>query len=339
MKTWIYATAGGMAAVMAVPAMATENKVRLDGLFAYSLSHFDADATGDDLDAESNGSNLGLSVSTSAAGLTAFATYRRGFDRFNDGSANTEDEDYVREFFGGVEGAFGRVSYGRQSTAYKQAAQRVDPFYDTSAAGFNGLFANEGSSYGLSNLSNGFTSNSLRYDSPAFSGLSGHVSGFINDNGEAEGNDGDDFGAGLSWNPGESGLSLGLEYLKAEGPVVFGFPAPGGEALRAYGAYQWQGWNFGASYEHIDIDGISDPRQYSFASLSYGLTPKLRLAAAYGHAQDTPFDGDGYTVGGFYTLMPQLTGYVAARQVSLDSGNDTTTIATGLAYRFGLALN
>ncbi len=115
---------------LATPAMAVETDFDLYGVFAYSLSQYESDATGDDFDAENNGSFLGLSVSGEERGIAAFAVYERCFDRFNSAKTNSESEDFVRQFYGGLSGRYGVLSYGRKSTTYKQAGRKLDPFYD-----------------------------------------------------------------------------------------------------------------------------------------------------------------------------------------------------------------
>lgn len=332
-----------VAASLSLPAQALEQALETDahfgGTFAYSLSQFNSDATGEDFDAENNGSFLGLSASIAQDGIKAFVIYERGFDRYNADSTNTESEDYVREFFGGVEGRYGRLTAGRQSSFYKKTGRQVDPFYDTSAVGFNGQFANEGASFGLSNLSNGFTSNSVAYESPALlGGLKVRGGVFVSDNDEPA--DDEDFSAGLLYENSGYGFSAGVEFLDSAGPVVFGFPAPGGTAYRVYGGFRpVEVVSFALSYESVDVDETPDARGYLFAATSFTLSPKLKIALSYGKTDKTPFDGDGVTLGAFYEIIPRLTAYVAGRSVELDGGDDTNTVATGFSFDFDIDLN
>ncbi len=113
-------------------AQAVDTQATVSGVFAYSISQFDGDVSGTDTDAENNASSVRLRAQASEDGYSGFVVYERGLDRFNSASVNTEQQDFVREFFGGIGTRYGTVSYGRRSTFYKQAAQKIDPFYDTS---------------------------------------------------------------------------------------------------------------------------------------------------------------------------------------------------------------
>lgn len=355
-----------VASLAATPALAVETDVGLGGVFAYSVSQHDGDSTGKDTDAENNGSFLRVDASASDTdrGIKAFVVYERGFDRFNSASANNEQDDFVREFYAGVSGRYGTLSYGRMSTFYKQAGQKIDPFYDTSIAGFNGQFSNEGAGYGLSNLTNAFTSNTVAYQAPTLvPGLTLRGSVYLNDNGEAQAvggaNDDDDFGVGAAYENADLGFAVGVEYLDINSVVtptagatantIFGVNKPvTSEAVRVYGGYKIEKLSLGASFEQIDVEDEADPRQYMMLSATYALLPDIRVAATYGLLKDVVpnaaanpngIDGDGFAVGAFYDIIENLTGYVAARSVSLDAGDDISTVAAGLSYAFGTDLN
>ena len=333
-----FALASVMALAVAVPAQAVETDVVLSGTFAGSVSYSDSDTVGSDLDVDNNGSNIGLFASAQEQGIRAFVNYERGFDRYSPTSTNTEDRDFVREFFGGVTHAdYGTLSLGRMSTAYKRAGMRVDPFYDTSLSGFNGLLSNEGASFGLSNLTNGFTSNTLAYASPAFGNWSGNAALYANDNGSNQGDDDNDFGVGGTYEDLDGGWQAGAQYLDVNGNVVFGFPVPGGQALRVHGSYGVETWSLGASAEIVDIDG-GDKREYLFLSGTYQWSEKIQLAAAVGSTKDTPFDGEAITAGAFYEVFKNFNTYAGVRFATLDA-EDTLAIATGLRYSFEVDLD
>lgn len=330
-----FAMAGAFALVSAVPAYAVETDVVLSGSFAASGSYFDSDAAGSDIALKNNASQIGIFASAQEQGYRGFVNYERGFDRFSATSTNTDDRDFVREFFGGISHAtYGTLSIGRQSTAYKLSGRRLDPFYDTSLAGFNGQFFNEGASFGLSNLTNGFTSNTASYTSPVImEGLSANAAFFLRD-----GNDSNDYALGGSYENVEHDLTAGVQYVRSEGQVVFGFPAPGGNATRLHAGYGGvTDWNFGASFEYVDIEGVSEGRKYFFGSATYQWLPDVKLAAAIGDTMDTPFDGQGLTAGVFYTFFKDLTAYAGARYISLDTSNNFS-IATGISYTFDVDL-
>jgi predicted porin len=323
-------TLGSLLLAATVPAHALEPEVNLAGTFAIGLSHFSSDLNGDDLDLENNASNFRLTAALQEVSWRAFIAYERGAN--NDGATEA-----VREFFGGVRTAYGTFLYGRKATDYRLAGERLDPFYDTSVTGFNGQFASEGPSFGLSALTDGFTSNTIALRTAEYAGVTANAAVYIND--LPEPNDKHDVALGVGYSRSDWGLDLGVQYLSLNAPAVFpgsgvaNTPGPG-QAIRSHGSLMVGHWAIGLSYEIVDVDAETDARNYFFAAASYQLFDSLRLAAAYGRTSDTPFDGNGGTVGAFYDLNRHFGTYVAARYVNLDSGDTTTTFAVGVKFVF-----
>ena len=325
--------------VAAAPVYALNPDVRLSGTFGMGLSYFHDDsniANVSDLDLENNASNFRIEAAASEVGIRAFMAYERGAS--ND-QLGVED---VRQFFGGVSNRFGTLLYGRKATDYRMAGERLDPFYNTSVAGFNGQFASEGASYGLSNLTNGFTSNTIAYRSPAFAGFNVNVAGYINDNNNQGSGDKQDGAIGVGYaNSGWLGLDASLQYLDINGNVVTGSPAGQSNAGRLSVSLGKNLWAAGASFEYIDVAAEAQARQYLFLSGTYQVIQDLRLAASYGHVANSPsFDGDGATIGAFYDVMRNLSVYGAVRHVALTNGNEdkTTTGAVGVKFVFDVDL-
>lgn len=320
----------------ALPALALGPDVNLAGTFAISLSWYEdhtdtLDTT--DVDLENNGSNFRISAAAQEVGVRAFAVYERGAS--ND-QLGVED---VREFFGGVSGQLGTLVAGRKATDYRIAGERLDPFYNTSAASFNGLFAAEGASYGLSNLTNGYTSNTVGYTTPVLYGVTGNLAFYVNNNNNQQGvGDELDFGAGVGYANSEwLGLDVGVQFLDINGNVVTGSPPGESSALRAHVSLGRELWTFGASYEQVDVEFEDNPRQYAFLSASYQLFEALRIAATAGSVNDTPTsDGAGGTLGLFWDWTKNLNNYWALRFVTLDNAanEDNLTLATGIKFTF-----
>lgn len=326
-------------------AIAIEYQAQLNALLAYSGSQYDADTTGDESNGHNNGSYAGVSLSAAQNDVRAFLIYQHGFERFNESIPNVVPGDREREFFGGVSSPYGTLGYGRQSSFYKQAGRDLDPFYDTSVVGFNGVFAAEGASYGLSNLSNAFNDETMAYASPTIEGLSVRLSYFM----DAAANADEDYGIGFRYAPDGGAVAAGIEYLDSDGgDAVFGVgKRVAFEAFRVYGRYRWEALALGASYEQVDVENEADPRNYTMVSVTYQLLPRLTLASTLGYLKDVVpnaaanpdgIDGEGLTVGAFYEVMPRLTTYVAARGVRLDSGADSESYAVGLSYDFAFDL-
>lgn len=326
-------------------AMALEFGAALEGLAAFSASQYSSDVTGDDSNGHSNGSYAGLSLSAEESGYKAFLSYQYGAERFNESVPNTAAGDREREFFGGVSSPFGTLGYGRQSSFYRQAGRELDPFHDSSVAGFNGAFAAEGASYGLSNLTNGFNDETVAYASPSMLGLTVRASYFM----DAAQDKDEDYGVGLRYAPEDGALAAGIEYLDSRGgDAVFGVgKRTSFDAVRVYGRYRIAAVALGASFEQVDVANEADERKYALLSARYTFVPKLDFAASFGLLKDVVpnaaanpdgIDGEGLTLGAFYEVMPRLTTYVAARGVRLDSGADTETYAIGASYSFSYPL-
>lgn len=316
--------------------------VRLSGTFGLGLSYLhdkNNAATIEDWNIENNASNFRIEAASSEVGLRAFMAYERGAS--ND---HTGVED-VREFFGGVSSHYGTLLYGRKATDYRIAGERIDPFYNTSVAGFNGQFASEGASYGLSNLTNGFTSNTIAYHSPTFlGGFSLNGAGYINDNNNQGSGDKADGALGVGYaNSNWLGLDASLQYLDLNGNVVTGAPAAQSNAGRLSVSLGQKLWAAGASFEYIDVAGESAPREYGYLSGTYQLLQSLRLAASYGHVShslNASSDGNGGTLGAFYDLMHNFSIYGAVRHVALKNSvqDRATTVAAGVKFVFNVDL-
>lgn len=326
-------------------AYAVEFEAQLDAHLAYSASQYESDVSGEDSKGNSNGSYAGGTLAATQGAYRGFLIYQHGFERFNESIPNAVPGEREREFFGGLSSPYGTLGYGRQSSFYKQAGRELDPFYDTSVVGFNGVFAAEGASYGLSNLTNAFNDETLAYASPAFEGFSLRLSYFMDAAADAD----EDYGIGLRYAPEDGAVAAGLEYLDSDGgDAVFGVgKRVPYDAFRAYGRYRWESLALGASFEQVDVENEADPRHYLLLSATYALAPKLTLASSFGYLKDVVpnaaanpdgIDGQGLTVGAFYELMPRLTIYAAARGVRLDSDADTETYAIGLSYDVELNL-
>lgn len=325
--------------------LAIDYEATVDASLAYSGSHYESDVMGDDSNGHSNGSWAGVSLAATQNDYRAFLVYQYGFERFNESIPNAAPGDREREFFGGIASPFGTLGYGRQSSFYKQSGRDLDPFFDTSVVGFNGVFAAEGASYGLSNLTNAFNDETVAYASPVIEGFSLRLSYFM----DQAANTDEDYGVGLRYAPEDGPLVVGVEYLDSDGgDAVFGVgKLVPFDAVRVYGSIRWNALALGASYERVDVENEADPRNYTLLSATYQLMPKLTLAGTLGYLKDVVpnataspdgIDGEGLTLGAFYELMPRLTTYIAARGVRLDSDAHTETYAVGVNYAFEFEL-
>jgi predicted porin len=338
--------AAGLALATSAPAHALEPDVNLSGVFGLGASYFHSENSGDAVNLANNGSNFRLSGAIQEVNLRAFMAYERG--AAND-RVNFEE---VREFFGGVSTPYGTILYGLKSTDYKLAGQRLDPFYNTSVAGYTGTtdvkFASPepGASFGLSPLTNGFTSSTVAYRTASLAGFTGNIGGYVHDN--TPGSNQADYGGGIGYANSEwLGLDAGVQFLDINAgggpPAVAGAPGKC-KAYRLHSSVGEKLWAAGLSLEVLDVDAEAKPRKYGYLSGSYQVAQDWRLALAYGHVQDTdsalvPYDGDGVTAGAFYDLARNLTTYAAARYVKLNNGTKDKTISAAIGVKFTFDVN
>jgi predicted porin len=328
------------------PALAVKPDVNLSGTFAASLSWYEShtnalDTT--DVDLENNGSNFRIGAAAEEAGIRAFMVYERGAENEQLGI------EEVREFYAGLDGRLGTLWAGRKATEYRVSGERLDPFYNTSAASLDGQFASEGASFGLSSLTTGYTANTVAYRTPQWGGFSGSVGAYIDDdNNNTTTGDEADFALGLAYANAELwGLEAGVQFLDLNGNVVQQTPVPPAQstAVRAHASLGQERWSVGLSYERIDVEFEEDPRQHAFASATYQASETLRIAAAAGLVTDTRApgatdEGAGGTIGLFWNLTRNLEAYTALRYVTLDNfaEEDNATLAGGMKFAFDVDL-
>lgn len=340
--------AASLLVVAAGTAQADGPVIDFDLKLAGSVRLLDSDFEfGDDnIKPVNNASRASVGFSAPYLGLNLFGLIEAGEKNKQMGI------DALRQAYVGLNSGLGTVVVGKKASDFRLSGEALDPFYDTSITGFNGFESREGAGYGLSNLTNGFSHNTVAYASPElFGGLRLNAAVYVS--GEEAPNDELDYGAGAEYATAGFGddhqLKAGVQYLKIENPASFvvGSPARNGlltvagspgvsDNYRLYGSYTAGALNLGASYESIDVAAEPEARAYYFLSGTYELTEATQLAASYGwldFAAGSPrLSGDGYSVGVFHKLAPNLSGYAGLRQVSLDAAGRTTTAAVGLSY-------
>lgn len=337
-------------ALVAQSAFAVETDLSFDAHLAGSVRHLDSDfeAVGDEYDTVNNASKAGLALSVKHDALHWFA-------RVDAGEKNEKAGiESLRQLYAGVDTPLGQLLVGRKANDYRLSGERLDPFYDTSVTGFNGREAREGASFGLSNLTNGFTTNTVAYTTPSIlGGLRLNAAGYFGR--EDAPNDETDYAAGADYvitGPDDQYLaSAGVQYIKIENPASFAAGnvdrnslltvsgSPGkSESVRVHGSFRTPRYSVGVSFENVDVAAEPEPRHYLLVSGSYSLNASTQLAATYGkldfEAGSPALSGDGYSLGVIHKIGMGFSGYLAARQVMLDVPGDSTTIALGLAYDF-----
>lgn len=343
-----------MAVSAAFPAYAIETELNLNTYLAGSMRQLDSDfeASEDDLEGTNNASRVNLNGSVKNEYGKLFAVYERGLRNDKNGI------EQVRQVYAGIDTGYGQLVGGKKASEYRLVGERLDPFYDTSVVGFNGRAHNEGASYGLSNLTNGFSRNMVAYSTPMlFDRVQVNGAAFINDKNAP--NDKTDYSFGGRYaQPGlEEGslLAVGAQYLKIENAAAFaagnparnellavgGSPGPS-DSVRVYAAYTAPKYSLAVSLEQIDVDAEPEARQYLYVAGTYAVAENTRMALSYGRlefkAGSPALSGDGVSFGVFQKLCKYTNAYVAARKVYLDGPGDTSSIAVGLSVNLDAKL-
>ena len=309
-----------------------EPSVTVYGNLRYSFNYVDEDGAGAGIDGfrgTDNVSRFGIKGSYGDDDLKAFVHLQVGAPSdWDDGS----DGFTQRFFFGGFQGGFGKVTYGRMTNAYKFPGYALDPFYDLSRINSNGVFGGGGASFGLSPATNGFTDNSLQYFTPNLNGfkLVGGIA--IDDSNE------DDLGFLAGGSYSNDGATIGVVYAQ-NGETAGNYPniAVDGRALRAYGTYKGDGWKLGASYENADIMGWAEEADFVYVTGTAMLEEaKTDLSLSLGYVGVGDDSGYGITAGAFHHLLDNAQIYAMASYADFDDGVDYSpyVFSVGATYDF-----
>ncbi len=339
-------------AAMAAP-LAAQAEGKIYGQFNISISEIDGaiatvdgdnfaptSQTQDGQSGDNNASRLGFQGENGQF----FYAVELGLDVDVNGGDSSDSADglaHTRHAFVGFNSSVGTFTFGRTNTAYKLAAQRLDPFYDTSAVNFLGIASNQGGGYGLSNLANGWTNNSIAYISPEFAGLTFNAGVYLQEMSDES----HDYGVGVDYRLGD--LSLGVQYLtigadsdvtdpNAAAGVVSGSGKVVDTALQGTVSYNTERFSVGFSAEQVELRGSNEDRIYMFLAGEFALNEHLTLAASVGDVDQGAGEGMGFTVGAYLDLIEDFTLYGLYSQSDLDNdpSSETDVISVGIRYGF-----
>jgi hypothetical protein len=278
--------------------------------------------------AVNNASRVGVRGSVTDLGVTAFADLQLGvsIDAEPGGAALTQ-----RHLLAGLRGAFGSLTAGRLTTAYKAAGVRVDPFYDTStihgsgAVPGTGLFI--GATFGLSGLTNGWADRGLAYATPSLHGLTADAEVHLDPERDP------DYGLGLGYRA--HGVDAGVQYYDPAGGGAWAQTAGVESAVRGHAAYAREGaWSLGASYERLEAVATGEAQAFLYAAGTAAVAPRTTLAVSLGHVGDgavQPVTGTGYQAGLFYALLPQAQLHALYSRLDADAAPTRSSLAVGFA--------
>jgi len=183
--------------------------VKLYGQLDLSVDSLDVDGGEDDINMGANRSSFGVKGTEDLGnGLNAFFQLEWQVDIDDADIAKSkfnEDESgngfYGRDQFLGLKGeSWGKLTLGTMSTAYKSDAAKLDPMYRTRIQARNtGL--QSVLHKGKGENGEGRATNTVRYDTPSWSGVSGTFH-YTLDNDKTDANDDDPWGAGIRYSAG-----------------------------------------------------------------------------------------------------------------------------------------
>lgn len=349
-------SAVALAAICASPLTAMASGTTLYGQLRYSFNSIDedkgTDATGADIgiDGLSGEDNISLFGLKGSYGDTIKAFFHLQTQAFADSSLNVgsgvnTEAFKQRFFFGGLDGPFGKLAYGRMTNAYKFDGFALDPFYNYSHVSAVGSFNAGGATYGLSAATNGFSDNALQYVSPSLAGLKVQGGVYLDDSNE----DNHGYSAGLSYG-GVKGLKVGLVYAANEGAVTQAGIDKDGSAYRGYVTYKVNDLvKLGLSVEDVDTTATDDAF-YTYLTGSVAVpTIDTEFSASFGMVDDGPAEGWGTTLGAWYNVVTNtklfaLMSYsditVDERYVNIESGivdRQPLVISIGAQHKFSLS--
>ncbi|MFP3982236.1 MAG: porin [Desulfurivibrionaceae bacterium] len=247
-----------------------------------------------------------------------------------------------RFFFGGLEGDFGKVAYGRMTNAYKFPGFKMDPFYNLSHIGAGGGFAAGAGTYGLSPATDGFTDNALQYTTPSLAGFKLLGGVYVDDSNE----DDHGYSAGISYD-GVEGLNVGAVFASNDDTGTIPNIAADGDALRGYANYEVDIFTFGLSYENVDLAAADTDANYLYATGTVAIpNANTDISLSIGNVDDGPAEGLGFTAGAFYNITENTDIHAIYSLASLDaddqypaSDSEPEVISLGFTHKFSLSSN
>ena len=320
-----------VSAICAAP-VAAMAEANFYGQLRVSLDSVDADVTGasakDGLTVTDNTSVFGFKAKSEGDGLKAFVHLQSGAQADGNATAFTS-----RFYFGGLEGGFGTMAYGRMTNAYKMPGFKLDPFYNHSSVNASAAISGGGATYGLSGATNGFTNNALQYTSPSLGSVKLNVGLYIDDN------DTDEHGTIIGGSFKSGALNAGLQIASNGTVATIPGVAADGDAMRLHGGYKADGWSAGASFEQVD-ESATVTNTFIYLTGKVNVSDKTNVALSVGSVSgDTgtsAAEGTGVTAGVFRTVAPRTQVFASMSMVSLDATGaaESSVMSIGAIHKF-----
>lgn len=291
--------------------------------------------------ANQNGSELRFTASRDfAGGLQGFATIGSEVQSFSGANANNTNTFAFRNTGVGLRGGFGEAALGRWDSHYHWSSLMVDRAFLTSGLAMDSKsivsWINSSGATNMNFLGNRF-SNSLRYNTPSFNGLTGHAIYSRNDGGVAN----------FAGRTNQKDRSLNLAVTYQQGPVQAfasyftregaNVPLPytspltptlaSQDALRLGAAYNLSGgWRAGLIFDRSKTEQSPTPATKLTASRTAWAIPVVYSSGP--HQFSLTYARAGDTSG---TLFPAIA--------AIGSNRDTGAAMLALGYQYAFDAN
>jgi len=299
------------------------------GTFSASYNYVGEDAGTKGMQGADNVSLFGAKGSWGDDDLKAFFNLQTGAPADGNGGQAFKQ----RFYFGGLEGGFGKVMFGRMTNAYKFPGFKMDPFYNLSTINVAGKYSPGAGTYGLSPATNGFTDNALQYYTPSFSGFKLLGGVYLDDTSE----DAHSYLVGATYTA--ENFDLGGVFAM-NGDTVAALPniAVDGKAIRVYGNYKGDGFKLGASYENVDINGIDGVSYIYVTGTLMAKDIATDFSASVGSVSDGLAKGFGVTAGAFHNVVENAQLLAIISYASLDNDLSPVSFSVGFKYKFSIPM-
>jgi len=335
--------------------------VSLYGQLTMSIDKIDEDGGTDDTNMNSTQSAIGVKGSEDLGnGMQAIFQVEYEADIDDSGSWTGRDQ-----FIGVQTDSFGKLTFGTLSTAYKSASVALDPFYrmpiQARAVGIQSVLHS-----GKGDDAQGRATDTVRYDSPSWSGL-GLTATYTLDNSKADGEDDDPYSIGVTYS--------GLDWLYAFATYITDDSVGNNEAWQVGAKGTFGDASVWAMYEGDNglissntIDGLIDEYlsnadcvSLGFADCadfknqargegekmniwnvggSYKIANNL-LSASYGHADDMDFGGgvefgeyDAWNIGAQHMFSERTRVFVGYADRDYNDFGEAKIATLGMRHNF-----
>lgn len=268
----------------------------------------------------SNASRLGIKGSEVVKDSGLEVIYQAEFEVFFDGD-NGGDTFSQRNIFIGLKTDYGTLKAGKFDTPLKEIQNKVDLFNDLEGDIKKMLTPNETRANDI-----------VSYSSPRLAGLAATLAYVPSESkassAEVELDDG--FSSSLSFT--KSNVYLALAYDRNIGRASSAALLDE-DTLRVVGQFTIGGFQIGALYEIMDVEGRDSNEDAVLASLQYSWD-KLALKAQHGVSDLSRTNGRNSSIGADYAFDKSLKAFTYYTLIESDVTLDNEYLGLGLEYKF-----